>query len=282
MVYDLGNPESTGRPEVCNKEWRRGGLTVKTDGGVTTWGHSENGGSSSGMENSNNKNNYNNHIHNHSLMDKTYLDLFGESAKEFLTQKAPEKLKTVFPDTDDECRWDWRYLRCEPYCECSFRPKLPGDFHLGRACRRRSGNHPPTDEVSDPTTDDDDDETSEKYQAYCGQGRNESPPPPSIPSPFPFLARSGRATWKIFRTRADPVVAKAVTEVETMHGKLRTVVCRDLKTRCSVGEGAAAFEYEPEEIAWQEKLFCRDIVNDCKAAGTPLQNETTNDPKLEP
>jgi hypothetical protein len=253
--------------------WRKQPNTIDTETSNDVGG--------SGIENSNNKNSYNNHIHNHSLMDKTYLDLFGESAKEFLTQKAPEKLKTVFPDTDDECRWDWRYLRCEPYCECSFRPKLPGDFHLGRACRRRSGSHPPTDEASDPTTDDGDDETSEKYQAYCGHGRNESPPSPSIPSPFPFLARSGRATWKIFRTRADPVVAKAVTEVEMMHGRFQTVVCRDLKTRCSVGEGAA-FEYEPEEIAWQERLFCRDIVEDCKAAGTALQNETSNDPKLEP
>jgi hypothetical protein len=61
--------------------------------------------------------------------ERTLLDTFGEVAKEYLTQK-------VIPDTDVECKWDWRFVRCEPFCECEFVPKR-GDYHLGRACRRQ-------------------------------------------------------------------------------------------------------------------------------------------------
>jgi hypothetical protein len=38
------------------------------------------------------------------------------------------------PDTDAECRWDWRSLRCEPACNCHF-DWQGGDYHLGRSCR---------------------------------------------------------------------------------------------------------------------------------------------------
>jgi hypothetical protein len=61
--------------------------------------------------------------------ERTLLDTFGEAAKHFLTQK-------VIPETNPECKWDWRYVRCEPFCFCDFSPKR-GDFHLGRCCRRR-------------------------------------------------------------------------------------------------------------------------------------------------
>ena len=61
--------------------------------------------------------------------EATLLDLFGEAAKELLT-------KHVIPPTDAQCRWDWRHLRCEPYCDCAFSP-LYGDYSLGRACRIR-------------------------------------------------------------------------------------------------------------------------------------------------
>jgi hypothetical protein len=59
--------------------------------------------------------------------DRTLLDTFGEAAKHFLTQK-------VIPGTDAQCCWDWRSVRCEPFCECAFRPKI-GDYHIGRSCR---------------------------------------------------------------------------------------------------------------------------------------------------
>lgn len=59
--------------------------------------------------------------------DRTLLDTFGEATKQFLTTR-------VIPETNPECRWDWRFVRCEPYCECGFLPQV-GDYHLGRACR---------------------------------------------------------------------------------------------------------------------------------------------------
>jgi len=57
----------------------------------------------------------------------TYLDLFGERAKQLLTQH-------IIPSTDAECKWDWRMGRCEPYCKCSYN-FLAGDYHLGRKVR---------------------------------------------------------------------------------------------------------------------------------------------------
>ncbi|KAL9191490.1 hypothetical protein ACHAXT_001196 [Thalassiosira profunda] len=67
--------------------------------------------------------------------EATYLDLFGERAKELLTQH-------IIPSTDEQCRWDWRMGRCEPYCACGFL-FLWGDYHLGRSCRLRP-NPPPS------------------------------------------------------------------------------------------------------------------------------------------
>jgi hypothetical protein len=40
------------------------------------------------------------------------------------------------PPTDVDCRWDWRSFRCESSCHCRLQWKR-GDYHLGRACRRR-------------------------------------------------------------------------------------------------------------------------------------------------
>lgn len=37
--------------------------------------------------------------------DRTLLDTFGQVAKEFLT-------KRVIPDTDADCKWDWKFVRC--------------------------------------------------------------------------------------------------------------------------------------------------------------------------
>jgi hypothetical protein len=66
--------------------------------------------------------------------DQTFLDLFGERAKELLTQH-------IIPSTDIHCKWDWRMGRCEPYCECQLLP-LWGDYHLGRSCRYRTSPPP--------------------------------------------------------------------------------------------------------------------------------------------
>jgi hypothetical protein len=59
--------------------------------------------------------------------ERTLLDVFGEAAKEFLTQK-------VFPSTSQDCHWNWRHARCEPYCSCKLQFQW-GDYHLGRSCR---------------------------------------------------------------------------------------------------------------------------------------------------
>jgi len=66
--------------------------------------------------------------------EQTLLDLFGERAKELLTQH-------IIPSTDTRCKWDWKMGRCEPYCECQFLP-LWGDYHLGRSCRYRTSPPP--------------------------------------------------------------------------------------------------------------------------------------------
>eukprot|EP00536_Pseudo-nitzschia_multiseries_P007549 jgi/Psemu1/18196/gm1.18196_g len=218
-------------------------------------------------------NHYNNHHHQDSDANKTYLDLFGETAKDFLTRRAPERILHAFPATDSECRWDWRYFRCEPYCECSLRPKLPGDFHLGRACRVRD----------DPASDDDDDDNANTnananananakidavYRNYCsGTSTATTPPPPpfSIPSPVPFLVRTSRGTWRVVRARAEPVLARAADELETMQGRVRDVVCGDLNTRCS-DNGDGRSDAASIEVAWQERLVCGDVVRECGLA----------------
>lgn len=61
--------------------------------------------------------------------EESLLDLFGESAKDFLTHR-------LIPSTDASCRWDWKNLRCESHCDCTFQPTW-GDYHLGRSCRAR-------------------------------------------------------------------------------------------------------------------------------------------------
>ncbi|KAL3759419.1 hypothetical protein ACHAWU_000718 [Discostella pseudostelligera] len=83
--------------------------------------------------------------------DQTYLDLFGERAKELLTQH-------LIPSTDAECRWDWRTGRCEPYCGCALQ-FLWGDYHLGRSCRFRQ-SPPQTHFFMDVSHDGNNEETS--------------------------------------------------------------------------------------------------------------------------
>ena len=99
----------------------------------------------------------------HVLDERTLLDVFGEAAKEFLTQRVvstqysplhvalsvhclwnviltnfgkQSPIPKQIPETDAHCKWDWRSVRCEPACECNLEGKW-GDYHLGRACRLR-------------------------------------------------------------------------------------------------------------------------------------------------
>ncbi len=106
--------------------------------------------------------------------EQTYLDLFGERAKELLTQH-------VIPTTDAECRWDWRTGRCEPYCQCAFQ-FLWGDFHLGRSCRYRL-HPPPSQSAFDEVDGNSNDEPSwqeawqEVWEAQITRGSSTFAPP---------------------------------------------------------------------------------------------------------
>ena len=126
--------------------------------------------------------------------EQTYLDLFGERAKELLTQH-------VIPTTDADCRWDWRTGRCEPYCQCAYQ-FLWGDFHFGRSCRYRL-HPPPSQSAIDDVDGTGNDEPSwqeawqEVWEAQINQGSSTFSPPlmpnnhgfivppikPSIPPP---------------------------------------------------------------------------------------------------
>lgn len=65
--------------------------------------------------------------------EATLLDIFGEVARDYLTHN-------LIPDTDPECKWIWRHMRCESFCECSLQLQW-GDYHLGRSCRRQRNEH---------------------------------------------------------------------------------------------------------------------------------------------
>jgi hypothetical protein len=115
--------------------------------------------------------------------DRTLLDTFGEVAKQFLTRK-------VIPETDAACKWDWRYVRCEPICECEFQPRR-GDYHLGRACRAKDK------ENCDPTT--------------------------SVPAANPaqlMIQRGVQGSQKVLNAARD--------KVQTGYDKVQTNVCQSL------------------------------------------------------
>mmetsp|Transcript_485 Transcript_485/g.1079 ORF Transcript_485/g.1079 Transcript_485/m.1079 type:complete len:391 (-) Transcript_485:64-1236(-) len=109
-------------------------------------GHSKN------YYNNNNQNNDNEKINAKYDDEQTYLDLFGERAKELFTQH-------IIPSTDAECRWDWRMGRCEPYCSCGLQ-FLWGDYHIGRSCRLRP-NPPPSQFARGDVVDSSEEEVEE-------------------------------------------------------------------------------------------------------------------------
>mmetsp|Transcript_22744 Transcript_22744/g.49236 ORF Transcript_22744/g.49236 Transcript_22744/m.49236 type:complete len:391 (-) Transcript_22744:1206-2378(-) len=101
-----------------------------------------------------NSNQNSNQRNNAKYDDKqTYLDLFGERAKELFTQH-------IIPSTDEECRWDWSMGRCEPYCSCGLNV-LWGDYHLGRSCRFRPSPPPSQVASGDAVNDSSKEETEE-------------------------------------------------------------------------------------------------------------------------
>ena len=154
--------------------------------------------------------------------ERTLLDTFGEVAKEYLTQK-------IIPETDPECKWDWRFVRCEPFCECDFRLKR-GDYHLGRSCRMK------------PNLDDD-----EKRDEYC------DPSEPTDNTIQLIIQRTVRIS--------QSALSMVSSRVKSEYGSLQTRVCADINVTCSDLER----EKEGDEVvlAWQQKLLCQDSLPEC-------------------
>eukprot|EP00980_Cylindrotheca_fusiformis_P011681 scaffold2770_cov104-Cylindrotheca_fusiformis.AAC.2 len=178
--------------------------------------------------------------------DRTLLDTFGQAAKEFLTTK-------VIPDTDSDCKWDWRYVRCgkiigvcrqrsieakltcqlfpvseEPYCQCDLTFKL-GDYHLGRSCRKRLNQ---------------DETTCDKM----------TPPAPTR-GPRLVIQRIVQGSKKL----ADTVIHRT----KTSYRKVQNKVCDQLPENMTCpGDGDEITDDMPM-LAWQEKLLCRDQIPDC-------------------
>jgi hypothetical protein len=156
--------------------------------------------------------------------DRTYLDIFGETAKEFLTQR-------LIPTSDPECRWSWRHGRCEPVCLCHFQPKL-GDLHLGRACRRWAYD------VDEPCPSVDDDISLLRF----------------IPTPVidGMIQR--------IKQRSKSIQKQLSTNLVKAYGAIQVQVCEDLNRECLVDDS----RWTSDRIfAWQERLFCREIIDDC-------------------
>ena len=155
--------------------------------------------------------------------DRTLLDTFGQVAKDYLTTK-------LIPDTDTDCRWDWRFVRCEPYCQCDFLAK-PGDYHLGRSCRRR----PEGKEV-------------------CS-GNDVTPPDVTG---LPFLIQQ-----LLQRTRKTSKTLQQKTKKS--YQKLQGRICDPLPENLSCPEIDYDSEADPDIplFAWQERLLCRHKIPDC-------------------
>ncbi|CAJ1931453.1 unnamed protein product [Cylindrotheca closterium] len=153
--------------------------------------------------------------------DRTLLDTFGQVAKDFLTKK-------VIPDTDAECKWDWRSVRCEPYCECDFNFK-GGDYHLGRSCRRRL-----------------------HVEEHC------DPDAPNAPRTATGVRYVILRTVQTSRTLVQRVIQKG----KTAYWRLQNRVCSRIPENLACPTSAEDMKHVPL-FAWQEKLLCRKQIPDC-------------------
>jgi hypothetical protein len=159
---------------------------------------------------------YNNYYNNgetrrvHSIVqyddELTYLDIFGEVAHEVLTQH-------IIPSTDIECHWDWRTVRCEPYCNCAYL-FLWGDFHLGRSCRYRT-SPPPSQFVND-----------DNVEQHVSSGSDYEP--------------SWQEAWQEIWNKGKPTVdtpmanLKSNREIEEEKEEEETTTAWDNKTSCTL------------------------------------------------
>lgn len=77
------------------------------------------------------------------------------------------------PQTDAQCDWEWKHMRCEPYCLCSLQFQW-GDYHLGRSCRNRG----------DLSSSGSEGEGDDNGQISAEKGEHHNPPQTGKPSLF--------------------------------------------------------------------------------------------------
>jgi hypothetical protein len=174
--------------------------------------------------------------------DRTLLDMFGEAAKEFLTKRVvsiicffekstirhiiPHFLtswtkRTQIPDTDEECRWDWRHARCEPYCDCGLELRW-GDFHIGRSCRKR-------------------------VDAVASESCDVTPDTPYTKI-FKATAQQGSVVGSKLKLKAAQIGIIAKEKLEDV----QTQICMEIPLKCDDQQD----EYKR---TWRERLFCGHI-----------------------
>jgi len=130
------------------------------------------------------------------------------------------------PDTDLDCKWDWRALKCEPSCQCVFQFKK-GDYHLGRSCRRRTKEL----EVCEPTVF-------------------------ILDKPVPKRILSlVRQTVDILKAK----VRRGFQKTTNRFAATQENVCADLRTMLSERPKGACWS-SPPVLTLPERIFCRNIV----------------------
>ena len=174
--------------------------------------------------------------------ERTLLDTFGEYAKEYLTQK-------VIPTTDVECKWDWRFVRCEPYCECDYLPKR-GDYHIGRSCRRSE------DKIA----------TIQDCNPY-----------ESIPQENTIQLMIQKIVFQ-----SQSIVEKISKVIKKHYNTIQDKVCTELPDKVPCYSSSTSDNDNDEDggpsnrsssnissnnndviLAWQERLLCRHLIPDC-------------------
>ena len=129
------------------------------------------------------------------------------------------------PETSPECRWNWRHGRCEPFCQCHFKAQW-GDFHLGRACRKRDKE--------------DNEEDTDTSPLYCDV-------PPE--TPYAILV-------KTTLERTNSIKSKTRTTLLEWKNRVQEETCGDLPTECSE-------DAEDNRRSLKEELLCRHVPSPC-------------------
>ena len=137
------------------------------------------------------------------------------------------------PETDAECRWDWRYARCEPFCSCHLRPQW-GDFHVGRACRMRTL-----------------DSTDHNNHTHAPPDQCDVPPN----TPYTHLVDKARERAKHVRAKTKTSLQNWKQKAETKWDRIQTETCDTLPEECP--------DDEDYHRTWKERLLCSHIPSPC-------------------